>query len=383
MIKHKTFYLLLLALLITCTGCWDLTDITDRAYITAIGLDQPDNPLSASSELPNRYKVTAEILVPNLLKEAPWRLEKEKDKGSIVYTVEGESIQKALTNLQTRIPIDLSLAHLNVLIIGEKLAQEGLKNSFDFFERQPQVARRLRVFQTQNCQAQDILNLTPRFFRYISIELATMSLLESKISITRYESFSNLLKEMRSNKGISLGTRLILSEEETYIRHGASVINDWKLIGWLNKDETRHANWLKGKGLATVIGQSEEGIFTYQIEDRKVKILPKVENNTISFAVELKTRGSIWQAEESNFNFGEPKNIKKLEELFNRVIKKEIEDAIHKAQKDFKIDYLGFGMKLFMKHPQVYKNIDWEKTFPNVPIEVQVKSTISRFGQAR
>jgi len=372
----------LLLLLLPASGCWDLKDLNERAFVTAIGLDLADKPLEASGIVPNRYKVTVEILRPNLLKESSWRLG-SNNKASVVYTAEGESIQKALGIIQTRVPLSLSLAHLNILIIGEELARESLKSSLNYFEKQPEVARRVRFLLAKGCQAQEILKVEPSFFRYLSEELVAMGQLELDISIAKTESFSNILKDMRTNNGMALGTRVFLSEEQQIIRHGASVLNDWKLVGWLSKDETRHANWLKGKGFATVVGKSEDGIFTYHVEQRKLKIEPNVENGDIRFKVELSVDGSIWQEEEGNLNLSNPRNIKKLEQLFIKVIKGEIEDAIHKAQKDFQVDYLGFGMKLMNKYPKIFKNTDWEKTFPNVPINVQVEANISRFGQTR
>ncbi|MGI6224619.1 MAG: Ger(x)C family spore germination protein [Peptococcales bacterium] len=381
MIKRTYFYLLTLALLFTGTGCWDLLDINDRAYITTIGLDKPANPLTATGEIPNRYKVTAEILLPNLFKESASRLERNKETASVIYTAEGETIQKAIDDIQARVPFKISLAHFNILIIGEDLARESLKNPLDYFKRNPDVARRLRVFFAHNSEAKDIFKLKPQFSQLISMELITPKPLD--LSMNRYEPFSDILKEMYINNGISLGARLFLSDGgESVTRHGACVFKDWKLFGWLSKDETRHANWFVGKGESIVVGQSKDEVFSYYIEKRKLKIQPKVENNELSFMVNLKTQGVILQ-KEGNHMLSEIKDIRKLEELFNKVIEKEVKHAIHKAQKDLQTDYLGFGMKLYNKYPQMYKSLDWEETFPNVPINVQVEATISSFGQAR
>jgi len=40
-------------------------------------------------------------------------------------------------------------------------------------------------------------------------------------------------------------------------------------------------------------------------------------------------------------------------------------------------------MKLMNKQPELYHNLNWQKTFPNIPVEIEVKTKISRFGLAK
>jgi len=79
-------------------------------------------------------------------------------------------------------------------------------------------------------------------------------------------------------------------------------------------------------------------------------------------------------------DFTNPKNIEEIEKVFSQVITREVESAITKSQEDFQIDYLGFGNFLKQKKPHIYKELNWEEVFPIIPISVEVKAKIDRFG---
>ena len=101
---------LFLCILTMFTGCWDLRDITNRAFVTAIGLDSPENP-------DKKYKVTFEFFDPYKLKQPYSKIV------TLVETVEGESIGQAIEQMQGRISSTIDFTHLRLLIVGEDLAK--------------------------------------------------------------------------------------------------------------------------------------------------------------------------------------------------------------------------------------------------------------------
>ena len=113
-------------------------------------------------------------------------------------------------------------------------------------------------------------------------------------------------------------------------------------------------------------------------------MIPVVIGEQIQFNVTIKTNGLLRQQQSSHLDMSDPKNISKLETVFANAIASQAQSAIDKAQLDFSIDYLGFESALRRHLPREYENMDdWEKTFPNVPVTIEVESQLSRFGKTR
>ncbi|KJS80372.1 MAG: hypothetical protein JM58_18735 [Peptococcaceae bacterium BICA1-8] len=381
--KNKLIYLLLILLaILIIPACWDTKDINNRAYITALGIDEVASITMGQENIPFRYKVTVEIIKPALLKESSWKLQPEK-ASSIVLTAEGETIEKALDLVQTNISRPLTLSHLQILLIGEGIADNS-KIICNFFEKHPEVARRVRLGFVQKNEAVDVLKTEPKLESYIAKELVGMVEISKSFSLSTFKPFTSFLSEMRTNNGQTLGAAFSLSNNGDIVRIGSAIFDDWKLVGWLDGEETRKASLLLPESRKiTFIGSLNEGIYTYKVDNKKTKIIPEIQNEKLKFIVRLKTDGIILQEEGNELLLSEPKNIDKLEKFFTQVITGDVNEAIRKAQKIYNVDYFNFGMELMNRNPDYFESLDWKKTFPRVPIETDIEVKISRFGIAK
>ncbi|KJS22678.1 MAG: hypothetical protein VR72_04920 [Clostridiaceae bacterium BRH_c20a] len=381
--KNKLIYFLLILLGILITpACWDTKDINNRAYVSSIAIDEAAGATLGQENIPFRYKVTAEIIKPALLKDFSWKLQPEKS-ASIILTAEGETIERAFDVLQTTISRPLTLSHLQVLLVGERMADD-IKKICSYFEKHPEVARRLRLIFVREQEALAILKTDPKLESYIAEELVGMTEISKNIASSTFKPFTQYLSEMRTNNGQALGAAANLFNNETLVRTGSAIFNDWKLVGWLDGEETRKASLLFPGNLEnTFVGEYNQGIFTYKVDKKNSKIIPEVQNGNLSFKFRLKTDGIILQEEGNQLFLAEPKNIDKLEILFAKVIAGDVDEAIRKAQIIYKVDYFNFGMKLKNKDSDYFESLDWQETFPTVPIETDIEVKISRFGIAK
>lgn len=375
-----TLLLLVIATLLSLPGCWDTQDLRKNAFITAIGIDTVAG-VTPTNKIPLRYKVSAEIIKPAFLKTSG-SLGATGQKTSIVLTAEGATIEQAFDTLQARLSRPISLAHLSILLVGEKMARKNFKDIGSFFEKHPEVARRVRLMFVKDAEALDILKTTPKLEEYLAQELVAMTELKEDFSLAPTISFTDFLRELRTNNGQTLAARVLIAPNGTIIHHGSAVFADWRLVGWLDSNETRKANLLREPKKTTIL-QSEQGIYTYLLDNKSVQISPLTKDGQLKFKVKLKTDGILLQEEKGDLDLTKPKNIAKIEKKFTQVITREIREAILKSQKDFGVDYFYFGMKLMNKQPELYHNLNWQKTFPNIPIEIEVKTKISRFGLAK
>jgi len=381
--KNKLIYLLVILLSVLITpACWDTKDISNKAYVTSIAIDEAAGVTLGQENIPFRYKVTAEIIKPALLKDFSWKLQPEKS-ASIILTAEGETIERAFDVLQTTISRPLTLGHLEVLLVGEKNA-DNIQNICSYFEKHPEVARRLRLIFVREQEALDILKTDPKLESFIAEELVGMTEISKNTSSSTFKPFTQFLSEMRTNNGQALGGAVNLFNNQSLVRSGSAVFSDWKLVGWLDGEETRKASLLfHGNLKNTFVGTSNDCIFTYKVDKKKTQIIPNIQGGNLKFIVKIKTDGIILQEEGDQLFLAEPKNIDKLEKVFGQVIVGDVNEAIAKAQKEFKVDYFNFGMKLMNRNPDYFESLDWSETFPTVPIETDIEVKISRFGIAK
>lgn len=368
-------FCLLMLFCLTGTGCWDIKDVSERAFVTGIALD-----LTEKGDTP-MYKVTLAIPRPIGIKKG------STEEYTELFTAEAESITKALQILQAELPRTISFHHLRAVFFGEKLAlQHDFRDSFSYFSKNPEVALRMRLFFIKGEEAQEFLKNKPQFDRTLIGELVSLTQSGKQLALARTNRYADFIWDMQNNNGTALGSRIISSkdnEEKKITRDGGAVFKGWKMTGWLSGEEIQGANWLLSRPVFIEEVKMNGGLYTYLADNRSIKITPVKSDGQIQFNIELKTIGIIIEEKEVGKDFSNLENISKLEKVLAQEIKQQLEDAIHQSQKIFEADYLGVGKAFKDKYPQDFKKIeDWNSVYPEVPIHVNVKVKISRFGTA-
>lgn len=366
--KRALVIFLLLVAACASAGCWDTIDISNRAYITAVGIDR--------AESPSGFKVSLEIVKPAEL------LANSGEPAAVIHTVEAESIALALEQIQARIPRRLTMGHVRVLLVGEKQAGEDLRDVFEYFEKQPDIAMRLQLMFVQDGEALDILKSKPQMRRYVSQELVAMTQLEYRYALSKTSSLSGFLSELRATGGRGFAGRILsIRDGAVLIRHGGAVFDKWRLVGWLSSSETQSAGWITNGANATVVGDLDGGTYVYRVRRSSGQIKPFTdEKGRLGFIVNIKTDGMIRDELKKDIDLSKPENIRKMEKLFSRVISEQAGAALYKSQKELGVDYLGFGEALRRYDPRTFKKLDWEKAYPDIPVQIKVEARISQFG---
>lgn len=366
-----TGVILIIVILFTHLGCWDVQDVSDTAFITAIGLDASDNP--------DLIKVTFLMPKPSVIKSRSDKI------FTLRQTVEAESIGRAVEKLQTRLSRSVRLGHLRIIVIGEKLSRGNLRRLTNFFEKNPEIALRTRITFVQGGDASDVFNVSPIFYRFTTGELIGLLMAGKNIPKGRPSNFQELRKGLLRSNGTVLAPRFFINpnnRKPLLELDGGTVLKEWRVIGWLNENEGKDANWFFGGSKAQVIGKIGGSQYTFSIERNSLKIIPQTNGGNPSFLVKVKVSGSVIE-EQFGRDISEPKNLEKLQKLLTTIVTNQVRNAVHKSQKQFKTDYLGFGRALEIGNPKMYKTIDWPKVYPNVPVTVKVQTNLHRFGKTK
>ncbi|MGF6952459.1 hypothetical protein QF028_004964 [Neobacillus sp. B4I6] len=123
-------------------------------------------------------------------------------------------------------------------------------------------------------------------------------------------------------------------------------------------------------------------MLVYELQKMKSKIKPKVVGDKISFTVEIETEGKLREDWIDPGNAFKSDFIKRAQQETEAAIKKEAGRALSKTQKKYKVDVVGFGKRLSIEYPQVWKKVkgDWDDRFSKVPVDLKVKVKIREFG---
>lgn len=158
-----------------------------------------------------------------------------------------------------------------------------------------------------------------------------------------------------------------------------------KLRGFLNEQEIEGLTWITGKGKGGLVKSVDKKTgqpIIYEILSMKSKIKPHVDGNDISFNIEIESEGRIaehWVVSEKTM---ETEFLKRTEKAIEKEVERLVKNALDKIQHEYKTDVSGFGNKLRIKYPHIWKTAkkDWDQTFSEVPIKHEVKITIKDYG---
>jgi len=132
-----------------------------------------------------------------------------------------------------------------------------------------------------------------------------------------------------------------------------------------------------------VQGQTEDLFLTCRTEKVKTEIMPEIKQGKPAFRLSIKMTGKVMEEQGKFMDLTRPENMEKITQTISEVVKQSAARAISKSQKELGIDYLGLGQSLQRRYPKEYEKMNWEKVYPGVPVEVNVKCTFGRSGLAR
>lgn|GEM_PF-5713018 len=361
-------------------GCWDMIGLEKHAFVISLGIDtveedeKKEQPGSPPLSPPQRLHLTMEVFNPRLYKM-------NKDKHSIILHQSASSLDEALKLAQSQIAGRISLVHLRSLVIGEEYARQGIKEVIDTLQRSPKIASRFRIAFVQGSRAEDVME-APAPTEGNTAEIFTkIGERDPAYGFHSTISFNDLLVQLKSCSGTAYCTRLHLSNNRWIQKIGAAVLKDWKLAGWLNPYEARSTNWITGRMDQTSVSvENEEMLVFYEATRATSRIITSLRGGRPHFLVTVKTDGILSGISEEPSSGITREYLEKIETAAAQKINAEIRWAVEKAQQEFRTDYLGFNQALKNSYPAVYNSLNWEETFPTVPVDVEVQAHITRLG---
>lgn len=369
--------LLILSILLQ-TGCWSKTELTKLAIVTAIGIDINEN---REIEVSLQFVKVGEASSGQSKGGSP-----SQEKQYIVITSKGETVFEAVRNLLNSVDRKVVYSNMKVIILGEKLAKEGITQILDVFERQTQTPPTAKVLVADGISVKDILETESKFEKIPAVGLSNI---EDNFNIRSNifeETLIELLQDIRTvGKDVVLGGTYKNKNKEIVVE-GCAVFKGDRLIGWLEDELTRGFRFIKGdiqNGTQKLKSPSDnKTIISLETVNAKSKLKIEWVDGTPKFIIDIQQSGSI---AEINYplSLNQKDKIDVLEQEFTRSTKANVSKIINYIREN-KSDILGLGNVLYKFHYKYWKQIsnDWRNELCKVSIEVNVHSTIERTGFA-
>jgi spore germination protein KC len=170
--------------------------------------------------------------------------------------------------------------------------------------------------------------------------------------------------------------------KEGYKVSRAAIIKKNKFISYLTRKETRGALWVLGKVKSGIIvtkclNKSKKDWISFEIYKSGVKVKSDKKSGKYVMTVDIKEQGNIAEASCIKDEISS-KEIKQLEKLKVKAIKKEVKSTLKKSQK-LNTDIFGFGEVIHRTYPKEWKKTEknWDKIFPTLKVNVKVESKIT------
>jgi spore germination protein KC len=121
----QVLWLISVFILMTVTGCWNRIELNELAVSVVMGIDKKGNQILVSHQIVNPGAIASKGGASS--NAAPVTLFQES----------GSTIQEAVRKMTTKSTRKIYGSQLQILIIGEELAREGLGEVLDHISRDP------------------------------------------------------------------------------------------------------------------------------------------------------------------------------------------------------------------------------------------------------
>ncbi|MBB6453105.1 spore germination protein KC [Salirhabdus euzebyi] len=378
------FFVLLLSF--GLAGCWDARELTDISIAVGLGIDKEDDLFQVTVQLIDPAEIAGKML--------------SSRSASTVYTTTGHTIFEAMRKLTTLAPREIYLGHLRIVIFGEEYAKEGILDALDFMSRYHEMRTDFYISIARENKASDLLKIiTPLEKSPANKIFSSLEASHEFWAPTKGVKLDELIASMSSEGKEAVLTGLYVQgdpEQGTNmanVEKAASpadikvdyigVFNGEKLVGWLNKEESKGVNYLENeiKNSMKWVNCEKEGRVSLELIDSKTDVKGSLQGNKPKITINVETEANIAEVQ-CTTDLSKPETITAFEKKAASKQESILNTSIERA-KELEADIFGFGEVMTRSDLTYWKEIkkNWNQIFANeLEVEVKAKVNIRRTG---
>jgi spore germination protein KC len=391
--KRKMAITLSLLLCVTVlSGCWSKKELTDLAFVIAVGIDKTKD---------GKFAVTFQVVNPGNVAGSTQRGGGSGGVPVSIYKATGDNLVEASRQASKKLSRLIYYAHTNLVVISEEVAKEGVDGLFDALERNSQFRTTAMVVIARHHSAEDVLKiLTPIDKISANQIIKTLQFSEKVWGQTINVDVGKIINDLASSgkapiiSGVEIVGSVQKGKRQTNVQasepdarlnvNGLAIFKGDKLVGWISGETARGVLWILDKieqtGVTIEWKQKKEET-AYKVVRAKTSVAAHMKKGKPSISVYIRAEGDIGE-KFIPIDFTNPKQIFALEKKAETSIKKEVVKAIEEAKKA-KTDIFGFGDVVYRSYPRQWKTMksDWDdRYFPQLEVNVTVEAFIRRTG---
>ncbi|WP_232238731.1 Ger(x)C family spore germination protein [Paenibacillus forsythiae] len=367
-------------LLLTLTGCWDRKEINDIGLVMATAIDLAED---------GQILATIQVAVPSPSSQTTGA-SKETERFFLISEV-GRNGLEIDQKLQQKMSRTLFFSHRSVILVGEALARKGLDGILDTFTRNPRNRLKAYILVVKGKKAGDLLQVEYPYELVPSEALKEMEMLRGEGTVATLRDFM----VASASEGMSPTTGVL--EPAVYRRSGqqgerplfritgTAIFKSLKLTGFLNNAETHEFLWFKkNKNADHIVAELPDGMgdTSFTITSSKVKIRSDSKKDSLKFHIHLKGKGELVESD-SPLDVSDSNNLRIVKRALEQQAIHNMEEFLHKIQKEYQADIVGFGQQLQRDNPKKWRAVQkqWDRYFAQADMSVTVNLTIDNTGE--
>ena len=368
MMKRSRGLILAMAAGLCLSGCWDQTELNDRAIVVGSGLDWRDRAPSII--------VTEQIVLPQGVSA-----KSALSQNSIAVSASGTGVLNAMNKIQSYLSRKNFISHRRVFFVGEAMAKHGLLNVLDEMTRNPDVRLRSDAFVVRDATAQDVLRLRSPLEKIPSLGAVRSrhllgaatgtSFLDFLIAAADETDFATLPVVRVRQEGLILGQR----EEDILQFIGRAVFSkDLRLIDYLTVNEATYRLWVLGVLKSTTLTvplPRNSGEMAVDVRRFRSKVMVNWTTGIPNFDIRLMAAGSVIE-NPTTLDLKRQTIVKKVEQAMGVTIARRTWKMIHKVQTRDHADIFQFGHDVLRRYPGRWNTVkkDWPAIFSAANVTV-------------
>lgn len=368
------------------TGCFNYYELNKIAICTGMAIDKSDDG----------YEIT--YLVSNAKKQNSNA--KEGQAGVTTYSGVGKTLMEATEDINLKIPMHPYYGHLEVIVISEDIAKDGLNDVLDLLLRSAESRKNFYLILSKDAKAKSILQVLSPLESFPSSTISSDIESIKRDSAIAYEiTYNDFVSELLDVgiepilNGITIQGSIDEGVNEDALKNTVlkanikieplGIFRGDKLVDWTSHTETEGINILNNNVNRIVINTDyDDKQITAGITNIKSDI--KIDKN---LNVKISVTGSASILDTNAFiDLKKADNIIMIEEKLSSKINDITDEGLWAIQKKYKSDVLGFGNIIHKKYPSKWKDVkdDWNHGFfSNLKIEKDVNIKVIEKGSLK
>lgn len=367
--KRRPFLaILLLAIPLLISGCWDSKEMNSLSIISATSIDRSGD----------RWVITFQVIIPQAIATQTGGGGAGSQSPITIFSTEGRTIREAMQKASLETSRMLFFAHNSILILSESVAREqGVRQILDFFLRPFESRETMSVLLTKG-KASDLLEvLIP--LEKISGNAMKRVIEQSQKNLSQVQNIklidfaamvanpyaSATVPELEVSgdlKGQSSLDALKSPRNEAVIKlEQLGVFKHDKLTGWLDQEESRGVAWLSNRvrNLIVVypcsIKADERRLSSYRVLKSSTNLTPEIDNGRVTMKVGVNVKGVLDETG-CSIDLSNPEVIAQQQRIIAKQISDEIVSTWNRLR-SMDADVAGFLNAVHREHPRTWKKL--------------------------